>query len=80
MKHVQAILSASKDRESNFHHCGSPVKLVQSRLCAENTLQRRLNVRGGAMKHVQVCLGVSADQECSFYHCGGPVNIVQVCL
>ena len=26
MKHVQSCLSASKDLESSFHHCGSPVK------------------------------------------------------
>ena len=37
------------------------MKLVQASLYAGNTLQRRLNRRGGAMKHVQVCLGGSAD-------------------
>ena len=25
-----------EDRESNFHHCGSPVRLVQTCLCAGN--------------------------------------------
>ena len=50
---------------------------MQACLYAGNTLQRRLNRRGGAVKHVQVCLGVSADQEGSFYHCGVPVNTVQ---
>ena len=30
MKHVQACLSARKDLESNFNHCGGPVKLVQA--------------------------------------------------
>ena len=29
MKHVQACLSAREGRESSFHHCGSPVRLVQ---------------------------------------------------
>ena len=29
MKHVQACLSAREDRESCFHHCRGPVRLVQ---------------------------------------------------
>ena len=29
MKHVQASLSAREDRESCFHHCRGPVRLVQ---------------------------------------------------
>ena len=33
MKHVQACLSARDDRESSFHHCGSPVRHVQACLC-----------------------------------------------
>ena len=53
VKHVQDCLSASKGRESSFHHCGGPVKLVQACLCAGNTLQRRFNRRGGAVKHVR---------------------------
>ena len=28
MKYVQAFLSARKDRQRSFHHCGGPVKLV----------------------------------------------------
>ena len=31
VKLVQACFHARKDRESNFHHCGGPVKLVQAR-------------------------------------------------
>ena len=33
MKHVQLGLCASSDQESSLHHCGGPVKLVQSCLC-----------------------------------------------
>ena len=58
---MQACLSTSKDGESNFHHCGDPVKLVQACLCAENTLQRRFNRRGGVVKHVHAGLGDSKD-------------------
>ena len=41
MKHVQACLSARKDRQSSSHRCEGPVKLVQACKCAGNTLQRR---------------------------------------
>ena len=37
MKQVQACLSATEDRESGFHHCGSPVRLVQGCLCVGKT-------------------------------------------
>ena len=37
MKHVQVGLSARDDRESRFHHCGSPVMLVHACLCARKT-------------------------------------------
>ena len=30
MKLVQDCLSVRKDLESSFHHCGGPVRLVQS--------------------------------------------------
>ena len=30
MMHVQASLSARKDRESSFHHCVGLVKLVEA--------------------------------------------------
>ena len=30
VKHVEDCLSAREDRESSFHHCGRPVKLVQA--------------------------------------------------
>ena len=43
--HVQACLGASKDGESSFQYCGSPVKDVQTCFWAGNTLQRRFNRR-----------------------------------
>ena len=38
VKHVQAYLSARDDRESSFHRCGGPVRLVQACLCAGTCL------------------------------------------
>ena len=80
MKHVQACFSTREDRESSFHHCGSPVRLVQACLYAGKTCYRRLNLRGGAVKHVQACLSAIVDPESSFLRCGGPVSLVQACL
>ena len=37
MEHVEAYLCAKKDRQSDFHNCGGPMKLVQACLCAEKT-------------------------------------------
>ena len=37
MKEVQTCLSAREDRESSFHHCGGPVRLVQACLCVGKT-------------------------------------------
>ena len=37
MKYVEACLSASEDRESSFHRCGGPVRLLQAGLCAGKT-------------------------------------------
>ena len=36
MKHVQACLSSREEPESSFHHCGSPLRLVQTCLSAGN--------------------------------------------
>ena len=80
MKHVQACLRDRKDVESSFHHCGSPVKLVQACLCAGNTLQCHLYRRGRAVKQVKACLSARKDRESSFHHCGSPVKLVQACL
>ena len=80
MKDVQACLSARKDGESSFQHCGGPVSIVQAGLCAANTLQRRLDRRAGVLKNVQVYLCASSDQESSFHSCGGHVKLVQAYL
>ena len=37
MKYLQACLSARENRESSFHLCGGPVRLVQACLCAGKT-------------------------------------------
>ena len=36
MKHVEASLSSSDDRESSFQHCGGRESLVQACLCSGN--------------------------------------------
>ena len=38
MNHVLACLSAREDRESSFHRCGGPVRLVQACLFADNAV------------------------------------------
>ena len=78
MKHVQAYLSARKDLESSFNHCGDPVKLVQACLNAERPDQA-VYFQGGAVKHVHPCLSARKSRESSFNHCGGPVKLVQAC-
>ena len=53
MKHVPACLCASEDRESNFHLCGSPVKLVQACLSSRKELESSFHHSGGPVKLVQ---------------------------
>ena len=38
MENVKACLSSREDRESSFHRCGGPVRLVQACLYAGKTL------------------------------------------
>ena len=66
MKQVEACLDAREDRESSFHHCGSPVRLVHARLCAGKTWQSRFNLRVGAVKHVQSCLNFQGRSRKQF--------------
>ena len=80
MKHVQACLSAMEDRQSCFHHCTCPVRLVQACSCARKTSKCRFNLRGGVGKHLQACLSAREDRESSFHRCGGPVRLVKACL
>ena len=57
MKLVQLCLSARKSRESSFHHCGSPVKLVKKTcLSARKELESCFHLCGGTVMHVQGCL------------------------
>ena len=37
MKYVEACLITREDRESSFHRCGGPVRLLQACLCAGKT-------------------------------------------
>ena len=37
MKNVQACLTAREDRECSFHHCGGPVRHMQSCFIAGKT-------------------------------------------
>ena len=79
MKHVQAYLSASEERESSFHHSGGTVGLVQACSYAGKTCQSRFNLRGGVVKHMQACLSAREDRESSFRRYGSPVEPVQAC-
>ena len=56
------------------------MEMVQTCLCAGNTLQRRFNRQGSAVKEVLACLSVRKDGESSFLHCGSPVKLEQACL
>ena len=67
MKHQKTCLSVSKDGESSFHYCGSPVKLAQALCWAGNALQRHFN-RRGAVKDVQASLSARKDRESSFHN------------
>ena len=80
MKHVEVCLSTMEVRESSFHRCEDPVRLVQACLCAVKTSIRRFHLRGGAVNHVEVCLRAREDRESSFHRCGGPVRLGQACL
>ena len=79
MKHLKACLSARVDRESSYHHCRGPVRLVQACLCEGKARSRGFDHRGGAVKHVQACLSSREDQESCFRHCRRPVRLVQDC-
>ena len=40
----------------------TPLQMVQTYLCAGNTLQLRLNRRGSVVKHVEACLSARKDR------------------
>ena len=56
MTHVQAYLSASKDLESRFYHCRSPVKFVHASLSTRKDLERSFNHCGSPVMLVQAYL------------------------
>ena len=56
------------------------MKVVQTYLCAGNTLQRRFHRRRGAVKHMQVCLIANKVGEIIFLHCTGLVKLLVTCL
>ena len=47
MKHLHPRLIARNDRESSFHHCGGPMKLVQACLSARKDLESSFYHSGG---------------------------------
>ena len=53
---LPATLSVRKDLESSFHHCGSPVKLVQAGLRARKSIESSFHRCVGPVKLVQECL------------------------
>ena len=58
MKHVEACISARKDRESSFHHCGGSVKLGQACLCARNHRESSFHHCGVSVKLLEDCLSL----------------------
>ena len=53
MKLVYACLSARKDRERRFHHCGGLVRTVPTFLTGRNDRESKFHHRGGSLKLVQ---------------------------
>ena len=52
MKHVQACLYATKDRESSFHDCGGPVELPEACFSARKYRESSFHHCGGAVNLV----------------------------
>ena len=53
---VHASRSARNSRESSFHRCGYPVKLVQACLSVMKELEGSFHHCGGPVRLVQACL------------------------
>ena len=60
------LLSASKDGDSSFHHCGGVVRLVQALFGTGIDRECNFHHRGGAVKLVQACLNAREDEESNF--------------
>ena len=54
MRHVLLCLTARNNRESSFHHCGGPVKLVQACLRARKSLESSFHRYGGPAARASV--------------------------
>ena len=63
---MPACLTGRKDRESTFHHGGSPVKLVQDSFSERNDLQIIFLHCGGTVKLVQAGLSGRKDRTKHF--------------
>ena len=50
MNLVLTWLSTRRHRESSFHHCGGPVKLVEAWLCARRHLETSFHHCCGSVK------------------------------
>ena len=69
-----------RHRETSFHHCGGPVKLVEAWLCARRHLESSFHHCGGSVKLVQACLCARKARKSSFHPCGGAVNLIEAWL
>ena len=74
--HVEACISARKDRESSCYHCGGSVNFVQAILRDRIHRESSLNHRGEPVKHMEACISARKDRESSVHHCGCSVNLV----
>ena len=74
------LFKCRKYRESRFHHCGGPVKLVQTWLSARRHLESCFHYCGGPVKLVQTWLSARRHLESCFHHCGGSEKLVLACL
>ena len=69
---VEACISARKDRESGFHHCGVSVKLVQGCLSGRKHREICFNHRGmtcGARGVLYMCQERSKRQFSPLWRC-----------
>ena len=66
MNLVLAWLSTRRRLESNFHHCGGSVKLVQACLYARKARESCLHHCGGPVKHVEACLSAGDIEKAVF--------------
>ena len=66
MRHVHTSLSVQIVPNSNFHHCGGPVKVWKGILNARKDLESSFICSGGPVKLVHACLGARKGIEKMF--------------